>query len=391
MVLDLRQRLLVRLVLARVGRVDLRQANLLRPARRSISCGNPRDPPPYVRSARRDRAGPAGTCGCSDWRDDSRCAAALRCGRRAVLGRQDGCRRARTSNRCCRAHTHPIAVHEIDGTSQPKAHISTARIWVSTIATNSGAAGKGGMKNQRSVRVMNSSRWPPATNCRNITVCSWLWSRVRSTPAGGSDSTLMPIKSRPNDSTTEKSPSTRRDAEQPRHLPADRLLAHRRVVIGDGHDRDVVKQRHDDDHDRGERLETEKDGRQHDQEHDVHRQGDAIDRVAGDAAEDPPRFVDGVVDHREAGSGQDQRRGAARGIGRAGDRRAAVGLLQRRRVVDAVAGHRHQMAAPLQRLDDGVLVLGKDPREAVRRLDRIGDRGGTLLGSMSFGKHRRPG
>ena len=40
------------------------------------------------------------------------------------------------------------------------------------IAKNSGGAGNGGRKNQRSLRVMNSRRWPPATSCRNITDCS---------------------------------------------------------------------------------------------------------------------------------------------------------------------------------------------------------------------------
>ena len=70
------------------------------------------------------------------------------------------------------AHTHPISVHGIAGTSQPNPHIRIATIWVSRIATNNGAAGNGGRKNQRSVRVMNSSRWPPATSCRNITVCN---------------------------------------------------------------------------------------------------------------------------------------------------------------------------------------------------------------------------
>ena len=42
-----------------------------------------------------------------------------------------------------------------------------------TIAINSAGAGNGGRKNQRSVRVMNNTKCPPGTNCRNITVCSW--------------------------------------------------------------------------------------------------------------------------------------------------------------------------------------------------------------------------
>jgi len=39
---------------------------------------------------------------------------------------------------------------------------------VRTIATKSEAAGNGGKKNQRSVRVMNSNRWPPAIASQKI-------------------------------------------------------------------------------------------------------------------------------------------------------------------------------------------------------------------------------
>src|SRR6516162_8597654 len=79
-------------------------------------------------------------------------------------------------------HEHPGDVVEPDPADQrpgdlrdepaPKPHISTARICVSTIAPNSGSAGNGGRKNQRSFLVMNSNKWPPATSCRNMTVCS---------------------------------------------------------------------------------------------------------------------------------------------------------------------------------------------------------------------------
>ena len=48
----------------------------------------------------------------------------------------------------------------------------------------------------------------------------------------------------------------------------------------------------------------------------------------------------------------------------AGDahRDADVGRLQRRRVVDAVAGHRDDVAVGLQRVDDAQLVLRRDAR-----------------------------
>ncbi len=176
------------------------------------------------------------------------------------------------------------------------------------------------------------------------------------------------------------------EREQPRHLPADRLRAHRRVVVGDGHDRDVVEQRHDDDHDRGQRLEAEEDRREDDEDHDVDGQRHAVDGVGGDAAEDAPGLVDGGVDHREAGGGQDQRRGAAGGVGGAGDGGAAVGLLEGGGVVDAVAGHGDEVAARLQRLDDGVLVLGEDAGVAVGLLDGVDDRRRHVVGVHVLGE-----
>ena len=54
------------------------------------------------------------------------------------------------------------------GTSKPNPHISTATSCVRTIAKNSEAAGNGGRKNQRSVRVMNSNRWSPAIASQKI-------------------------------------------------------------------------------------------------------------------------------------------------------------------------------------------------------------------------------
>ena len=135
----------------------------------------------------------------------------------------------------------------------------------------------------------------------------------------------------------------------------------------------------DDDHRRRQRREVEEDARQHDDEHDVDGQSDAIERVALDAPEDAPRLVDRAVDDRESRRGEDQRRGAARGVGRAGDGDAAIGLLQRRRVVDAVAGHGDDMTALLQRLDDRIFVLGEDAGEAVGALDRLGDVGRQIV------------
>ncbi len=50
---------------------------------------------------------------------------------------------------------------------------------------------------------------------------------------------------------------------------------------------------------------------------------------------------------------------------------ADIGLLEGRRIVDAVAGHRNDTALRLQRLHDAQLVLRTGPREHGRRIDRL--------------------
>ncbi len=75
-------------------------------------------------------------------------------------------------------------------------------------------------------------------------------------------------------------------------------------------------------------------------------------------------------DHRQAGRGEHQIGRRPRCIGGAANGDADIGLLQRRRVVDPVAGHADDVAGALQRLDDLELVLGEDAGEAIRRLDR---------------------
>jgi len=122
-------------------------------------------------------------------------------------------------------------------------------------------------------------------------------------------------------------------------------------------------------------LEIEEYGGENHERHDVHGERHAIDRVARDSAEDAPRLVDGVVDHGKPRRRENECRRAACGVGGAGPRGAAIRLLQGGGVVHAVAGHRHDMPALLQGLDDGVFVLGEDPREAVGRLDGVCDRG----------------
>ena len=69
----------------------------------------------------------------------------------------------------------------------------------------------------------------------------------------------------------------------------------------------------------------------------------------------------------------DRGRGARR-VGGAGDREAAIGFLQRRRVVHAVAGHADDVAMLLQHVDDVEFVLRKHLGKTVGVLDRLGDR-----------------
>src|SRR5262249_22056695 len=118
----------------------------------------------------------------------------------------------------------------------------------------------------------------------------------------------------------------------------------------------------------------------------VHGQRDAVDRVGGDPPEDAPRLVDRIVDDGEARRGENERCGAARRIGGPRHGGAAIRLLQRRRIVDAVAGHRNQVAARLQRLDDGVFVLRKHTGKTIRPLDGVGDCRRDVVGPMSLGK-----
>ena len=103
---------------------------------------------------------------------------------------------------------------------------------------------------------------------------------------------------------------------------------------------------------------VEEDHREHDQEHDVEGQRDAVERVARDAAEDILRASSNAARiTREPRRREDERGGAPGRVGRARHGHAAVRLLERGRVVHAVAGHGHEVPARLERLDDGVLVL----------------------------------
>jgi hypothetical protein len=69
---------------------------------------------------------------------------------------------------------------------------------------------------------------------------------------------------------------------------------------------------------------------------------------------------------------------AAARAGGVGDGEAAVGLLQRRGVVDPVAGHGDDVSALLQGVDDAVFVLRHHLGEDAHALDHLHD--GRLVG-----------
>ena len=171
------------------------------------------------------------------------------------------------------------------------------------------------------------------------------------------------------------------------HIPAHRPVLNLHIVIGDGHDRDVVQQGLEHDHDRGERHEVVDEIDQHHDQHDVDGHGDAVIDIAGDALEDRAGFHDGVDDGRQARRGQDQGRCSPRRIRRPAHRHAAIGLLEGRGVVHAVSGHGHDVAALLQRLHDGELVLGEDAPEAIGHLHCAGGIDGDMLGALILAEH----
>ncbi|BAS82655.1 Os03g0183950 [Oryza sativa Japonica Group] len=95
-------------------------------------------------------------------------------------------------------------------------------------------------------------------------------------------------------------------------------------------------------------------------------------RVVLHPLEDGAAGEDGADDDAEAGLGEHDVGGAPRGVRRVGDGDADVGLLQRRRVVHAVAGHpAHVAAPPLNHPHDLVLVLREHAGEPVRLLHEL--------------------
>ena len=160
----------------------------------------------------------------------------------------------------------------------------------------------------------------------------------------------------------------RADGEYAFHVPAHRAWSHDGVIVCDHHDREVIEDRDEHDHDRGYRVEVEHHNRERHEEQYADGFGYPVDCIAVHALEDLARFCNGSGDYREAGRREHQIRGGTSGVGRAAYRDSAIGLFERGSVVDAVAGHPDDMSARLKGLDDFELMLGKNLRVAVGRV-----------------------
>src|SRR5208282_1105039 len=160
----------------------------------------------------------------------------------------------------------------------------------------------------------------------------------------------------------------RADREYAFHVPAHRAWSYDGVVVGDHHDREVVEDCDEHDHDRGYRVEVEHHNRERHEEQDTDGFRNPVDCVAVHAFEYLARFCNGSGDYRETFRREHQIRGRTSGVGRAAYRDAAISLFERGRVVDAVTGHSDDMSTRLKGLDDLELMLRKNLCVAVGRV-----------------------
>src|SRR5579883_370110 len=104
--------------------------------------------------------------------------------------------------------------------------------------------------------------------------------------------------------------------------------------------------------------------------------GDEVCEDAPQVFEDPTPVAYRSDDRREVVVEQNKIRGFARDLASSlPHRHADVGLAQRRRIVDPVAGHRYDLTLGAQRLNDPVLLLGTDPGEDVDPVHKTSERG----------------
>ena len=93
--------------------------------------------------------------------------------------------------------------------------------------------------------------------------------------------------------------------------------------------------------------------------------------VLGEIVEDLAALLDRVDDRGEVVVGEDHPRGVLGHLGAAPHGDPDVGRLDGRGVVDAVAGHGHDLTLRLEGVDEQHLVLGRDPAEHPDVVDPI--------------------
>ncbi len=169
------------------------------------------------------------------------------------------------------------------------------------------------------------------------------------------------------------------DPQHQAHVPGLGPIAVMHIVVGNRQDRGIIQQRDHHDHDGRHGVEIEHQDRQRHEEQHPHGLGDPVNRIAVHALEDPATLLDRIDDHGQPGRHQHDGGRGARRIGGPGHSNAAIRLLQRRRIVDPVAGHADDVTALLQVRHDVVLVFREHLRETISALDGFDYCGGGLL------------
>ncbi len=133
------------------------------------------------------------------------------------------------------------------------------------------------------------------------------------------------------------------------------------MIDGEGHGHEVVGEEQQHDHQRRGHERPRHDEPERQEERDLGGLDDLVQRPGHHPLVDAAAHRHGGYRVDEAGVGQHQ---AGRGLGDVDgvlDGDAHLGLLERRRVVDAVSGHPDHAAVALQRADELELVLREDP------------------------------
>ena len=135
------------------------------------------------------------------------------------------------------------------------------------------------------------------------------------------------------------------------------------AVGGDGHLAGVVEQVVEQDLEREHRQERQERGGDGDAEHVPEVRRRAHEHVLDGVGEDAASFGDAVGEHVEVAFEQDDVGGVLGDVGGRVDRDPDVGVVQRERVVDAVAEERDRRAGVALGAQDAGLLLGADPGE----------------------------